>query len=188
MKKSLSLFLFFVSALLHAQTNQWTWVSGDDAINQYGVYGIKGVADPANKPGGRYGSVSWKDASGNLWLFGGTGYANSGAEGKLNDLWKYDTTHKVWTWMNGDSSINQSSVYGTEGIEDINSKPGGREMPLGWTDGSGNFWMFGGRGYAIGPPGELGDLWKYDLGTNKWTWVNGDNTASNNGVYGNKGV
>ncbi len=52
----------------------WTWVSGADTGGQQGVYGTKGVAVAANVPGGRHGSVSWTDASGNLWLFGGTGY------------------------------------------------------------------------------------------------------------------
>ena len=49
----------------------WTWVSGSSAAGQYGTYGTKGVAAPGNVPGAREGSVSWTDASGNLWLFGG---------------------------------------------------------------------------------------------------------------------
>ena len=35
-------------------TNQWTWVSGANTINQPGVYGTKGVPAAANVPGGRY--------------------------------------------------------------------------------------------------------------------------------------
>ena len=34
-------------------TNQWTWINGDSTIYTAGVYGIKGVAAPANKPGHR---------------------------------------------------------------------------------------------------------------------------------------
>jgi len=33
--------------------------------------------------------VSWSDASGNLWLFGGEGFDSTGTEGTLNDLWEY---------------------------------------------------------------------------------------------------
>ena len=51
-------------------------------LGQPGVYGTQGVPSAANVPGGRYGSVSWIDSSGNLWLFGG-----AGRNGPLNDLW-----------------------------------------------------------------------------------------------------
>ena len=76
-------------------TPEWTWVSGSDTGDQSGTYGTLGVADGANVPGARYGSVSWTDASGNLWLFGGRGYDSSGAVGRLNDLWNFDGTN--WT-------------------------------------------------------------------------------------------
>jgi hypothetical protein len=32
------------------------------------------------------------------------------------------------------------------------------------------------------------DLWKYNSGTNEWTWVKGDNTFNSAGVYGIKGT
>lgn len=38
-------------------TNTWTWVSGSNVVNQYGVYGPRGTADLSNVPGAR-GSVS----------------------------------------------------------------------------------------------------------------------------------
>jgi N-acetylneuraminic acid mutarotase len=70
--------------------NRWTWVSGSDAANTYGVYGTEGVAAASNVPGARAGSVSWTDPTGNHWLFGGQGYASvtSGQVGNLNDLWR----------------------------------------------------------------------------------------------------
>ena len=71
-------------------TGQWTWVSGSDTINQNGIYGTKGTADPGNTPGGRTQSVSWTDSAGNLWLFGGLGLPASGTvQSFLNDLWRY---------------------------------------------------------------------------------------------------
>ena len=54
---------------------------------QSGVYGTLGTPASANIPGGRYGSVSWIDASGNFWLFGGNGIDSTGTLGYLNDLW-----------------------------------------------------------------------------------------------------
>ena len=53
-------------------------MSGSERGGQSGTYGTKGVAAPGNVPGAREGAVSWTDASGNLWLFGGDGYAASG--------------------------------------------------------------------------------------------------------------
>jgi hypothetical protein len=45
-------------------------------------------------PGGRWGGVTWTDASGNLWLFGGQGItANNGFGaqiGLLNDIWEWE--------------------------------------------------------------------------------------------------
>jgi hypothetical protein len=69
-------------------SGQWTWVSGSNQGGQAGTYGTEGVAAPGNIPGARYRSVSWVDATGNLWLFGGDGNAASGS-GDLNDLWVY---------------------------------------------------------------------------------------------------
>ena len=46
-------------------------MSGSDSRHQENVYGTKGVAAPANVPGGRWGGQTWTDDSGNLWLFGG---------------------------------------------------------------------------------------------------------------------
>jgi len=165
----------------------WTWVSGTNVTNQNGVYGTKGVADSNNVPGARSGSISWKDGSGNLWLFGGGGYGASGSQGKLNDLWKYNLSSGLWTWVSGPNTTNQYGVYGTKGVADANNVPGSRQVSYSWIDGSGNLWLFGGYGYAAsGFTDELNDLWKFD-GTN-WTWVSGPNTTHQYGIYGTKGV
>ena len=57
--------------------------------NEFGVYGTLGVPSANNFPGGRSNAVTWVDTDGNFWLFGGYGYAATGA-GLLNDLWMYD--------------------------------------------------------------------------------------------------
>jgi hypothetical protein len=44
----------------------WTWLSGDNAVNQNGIYSSKGVAATANMSGSRWGSASWIDSNGNL--------------------------------------------------------------------------------------------------------------------------
>lgn len=163
----------------------WTWVSGDSRADQPGAYGTPKVAAKSNVPGGRCNSVSWKDSRGNLWLFGGWGYDGSGAFGCLNDLWKFDGA--VWTWISGDSSADQAGVYGTKGMAAGSNKPGARIGSVSWTDSRDNLWLFGGAGYdGAGAVGNLNDLWKFDGAT--WTWVSGDSSADQAGVYGTKGV
>jgi hypothetical protein len=161
----------------------WTWVSGSNSYNQNGVYGTKGTPDPANVPGSRSEAVSWRDVSGNFWLFGGSGYAASGGSGNLNDLWKWDGTN--WTWISGSNATNQNGVYGSQGAPNPANVPGSRSGAVSWTDTAGTFWLFGGWGYAASGSGYLNDLWKWD-GTN-WTWVSGNNAANQYGVYGTKG-
>jgi N-acetylneuraminic acid mutarotase len=73
-------------------SGEWTWVAGASTVNVKGIYGTQGVAAVANVPGARDSGISWTDASGNLWLFGGAGYDSSGsARGNLDDLWDYPT-------------------------------------------------------------------------------------------------
>jgi N-acetylneuraminic acid mutarotase len=163
--------------------SQWTWIKGDSVPEQKGVYGTRGVPAASNKPGARYGAVTWTDTTGNLWLFGGNGRI-----GYFNDLWKYDPHSNHWTWKKGDSIINQFGVYGTQGVPDVTNKPGARIGTVSWTDTSGNLWLFGGSGYAASSTGGLNDLWKYDPHTNQWTWMKGDNIPDQIGVYGTQGV
>jgi len=68
---------------------QWTWVNGSNLISRPGAYGTQGTAAANNTPGARWGTASWVDGSGNLWLFGGDGYDANGTLGFMNDLWKY---------------------------------------------------------------------------------------------------
>ena len=163
----------------------WTWVSGTNTRYQAGEYGTMGLSSASNLPGTRRGSVSWKDSSGILWLFGGEGYDATSTDGYLNDLWKFDGTN--WTWVSGANTVNQAGVYGTMSVADPANMPGARDSSVSWIDSSGNFWLFGGYGYdSAGVAGWLNDLWKYD-GTN-WTWVSGANTVNQPGVYGTLNV
>jgi N-acetylneuraminic acid mutarotase len=169
-------------------TNQWTWVNGDSTRKEISVYGTKGVEAVTNKPGARNSAVGWTDAAGNLWLFGGNGYPSTYARDDLNDLWKYNPTTNQWTWMGGDSFSNQPGVYGVKGLPSASNKPGGRIDAVGWTDASGNLWMFGGNGDASTGSGELNDLWKYNTTTNQWAWMGGDSFSNQLGMYGTQGV
>jgi len=167
----------------------WTWMSGADTLRQPGTYGTLGVPAAANVPGAREGAVSWIDGSGNLWLFGGEIFDSAGNGASLNDLWEFNPTSETWTWMSGADTVNQSGVYGTQGVAAAANVPGAREGAVSWTDGSGNFWLFGGWGLgSAGNGGNLNDLWEFDPTSNAWTWMSGSSTANTTGVYGTQGV
>ena len=168
-------------------TNEWTWITGDKLIDQPAVYGTKGISDAANKPGARYVSTSWADTNGNLWLFGGYGMDENNT-GTLNDMWKYNPSVNEWTWINGDKIIDQTASYGTTGIPSPSNKPGARYVSSAWTNANGELWLFGGYGFDQHLSGYLNDLWKYNPATNNWTWVKGDSTVDQPGVYGTQGM
>lgn len=165
-------------------TKAWTWEAGADTADQSGVYGTLGTPASGNTPGARQGAMMWVDASGNLWLFGGYGYDSTGAQGAMNDLWKFTPSTRQWTWEGGSDLQNPSAVYGTQGTAAAANIPVGTFSGASWTDGSGNFWFFGGAGEYNN---ELNELWKYSPATAEWTWEGG-NPAVTAGAYGTQGV
>ncbi len=175
----------------------WTWISGASTPSAvYGTpgdYGVRGVASASNAPGSRASAVSWTDAAGNFWLFGGQGYDSSNV-GYLNDLWKYDPNTGEWTWVDGPSSSSPPiAVYGTQGVAATANVPGPRSGSISWVDGSGNLWLFGGYGDTSNTNpytfGFLNDLWEFSPAAGMWTWVSGSsNTVNAAGVYGTLGT
>ena len=180
-----------------------------------GVYGSQGVAAPKNWPAERGGGVSWTDQSGNLWLFGGAGFGLAGnpeesQQGILNDLWEFNPNTLEWTWVSGDSWFSLAAClnegywfdpdiyycwnlpkYGQLGVSAAENTPGSREYATGWTDQSGNLWLFGGQGIDLsGNPNQayLNDLWEFDVSTAQWTWMGGSSTGNQPGVYGPQGM
>jgi N-acetylneuraminic acid mutarotase len=181
-------------------TNEWAWISGSSTFpacasstsscGQPGVYGTKGVAAPGNVPGARGQSIGWTDSSGNLWLFGGSGYDSTDTGGLLDDLWEFNPSNAEWTWMGGSQTLAQPGVYGILGIAFAGNIPGSRATSVAWTDVHGNFWLFGGFGITSeNTIGDLDDLWEFKPSTDEWTWMGGSSTSNSAaGVYGALGV
>ena len=146
--KSISLLLLYFLSVIQVTTgqNQWSWMNGDKSPNVKSNYGTLGVALLSNNPGSRIGSVTWTDKDGNLWLFGGNGKGESSRSGYLNDLWKFNPSSHLWTWMGGNRSTNSTGNYNSKGTPSVNNIPGARQNAVGWTDSQGNFWLFGGEG------------------------------------------
>lgn len=164
----------------------WEWVGGADIANQIGSYGTTGTPSASNVPGARYNAISWIDAAGAFWVFGGDGY-DSGAHGfgYLNDLWKYSAGE--WTSMSSSSASGSSGVYGALKVPAASNIPGARESAVAWIDSAGNFWLFGGSGpNSTGTIGFRNDLWEYSAGL--WTWVSGSDQINETGTYGIKGT
>ena len=179
------------------QANTWTCVSGSNTEptldgGQPGVYGTLGTPSATNTPGSRLGAVSWTDSSGNLWLFGGLGFAltgNAASEGSLNDLWEFNPQANTWTWVSGSNAIDANGIYGTLGVPSTGNVPGAREGSVAWTDKSGNLWLFGGEGGPEGAePTGYNDLWEFNPTAKTWTWVSGSNVGASQGVYGTLGI
>jgi hypothetical protein len=185
--------------------SQWIWMGGSSLVEQPGIYGVQGSPGSGTSiPGSRALAMSWTDASGNFWLFGGSGYDSAATVGYLNDLWKFNPAlgaYGEWTWMGGNTTVpaantGQNGIYGQQGTPVSGNLPGGRGEATTWTDSSGKFWLFGGSGYdSAGNFGDLNDLWKFDpaLGTyGEWAWMGGSNTVpeygGQTGVYGTLGT
>jgi hypothetical protein len=155
------------------QSGQWVWMGGSSSPNQAGSYG----AFPF--PGSRSGATTWTDGNGNFWLFGGVGYDANGVTGILNDLWVFNPTTQMWTWMSGSNAFGTNpfvpGVYGTVGHADPANMPGGRSQAASWVDSSGNLWLFGGQGTYTSTDNsvQLNDLWEFNPTNSVWTWWGG---------------
>lgn len=181
-----------------AVSRQWEWVAGSSTVGaaggQSGVYGALLTPALGNTPGSRYTAMSWTDASGNLWLFGGYGFDSTGTQGMLNDLWEFTPANPEWTWMGGSSTVpaagGTAGVYGALTTAAPGNLPGSRQQAATWTDANGNLWLFGGFGFdANGVKGNLNDLWEFNPTTKYWAWMGGSSTVpcagcGSSGVYG----
>jgi hypothetical protein len=173
----------YLNDLWEYSGGQWTWISGSNVVDQAGSYGTQGTAAPGNVPGSRLEAMSWSDASGTFWLFGGSP-GPDGQFGLFSDLWTFNAGE--WTWTGGSNQLDQVGIYGSQGTAAAANNPGARVSSVTWTDTSGNLWLFGGDGYdSAGGVGQLNDLWKYSGG--EWTWMGGAQIAGQAGTYGTLG-
>lgn len=142
-------------------TKAWTFVGGMSTGKASGVYGLQGIAAPGNAPGARSQAVGWSDNAGTLWMYGGNGYDSVGTLSSLNDLWKYDATANLWTWVNGAKTADAAGVYGTQGIAAPTNSPGARQVAITWVQANNTLWLFGGYGFDATGASQyyLSDLW-----------------------------
>jgi N-acetylneuraminic acid mutarotase len=169
----------------YAQAGKWTWMKGDTAFYGWLHKGTLGVEDSTVHPPSLYLGSSWTDDSGTLWLFGGLTYAMLSYDIDYFDMiWRYNPATNNWACIKASSYANSLGEYGAPGLGDSSTYPPGRTVSALWKDTSGTIWMFGG----VSVWGAWNDLWKYDMNTNIWTWVNGPDWYNIPGTYGTKGV
>jgi hypothetical protein len=169
-------------------SGQWTWVKGSNTGVQYGVYGTTGSAASTNYPGSRQFIQVTKDPNGNIWFFGGNGYAAS-STGYLGDLWMFNPNTTNFTYYGGTNTSNQIGSAGAIGAGSTGYKPGTRYGGGIAADGSGNIWIYSGYGYSSNSSGYTNDLWKFTPSSGVWTYVSGSVTAVNiYGTYGTQGT
>ena len=158
-----------------ATANEWIWMGGSNSAGQPGIYGTQGTGAGSNIPGGRNGAASWLDQSGNLWMFGGLGYDSKGSLNFLNDLWEFNNTSSAWTWVGGDTVGGSTGSFGTQGVASATNVPPALYSPIGWSDSSGNLWVFGSAG--VGIDGYF-TLWEFSPTTKLWTWISGSSATT----------
>jgi N-acetylneuraminic acid mutarotase len=188
-------------------TSEWTWMSGSSTVSdncflaggtncgEPSVYGSLGVPAAGNTPGSRTEATTWTDNAGNLWLFGGWGWdVAKGVQYYFDELWKFNPSTSQWAWMGGSSTRDGSvcfsfpgsyyltcgepGVYGTTLTPSSGNIPGSRAAGTGWTDSSGNLWLFSGNGFdANGHFGDPNDVWKFNPSINQWAWMGGNNAV-----------
>jgi len=151
--------------------NLWVLLFGNVSANPTGF----DVSDYGPTPAARdsFGIVVLKNDS--VMLFGGFISFNF-IDGAViaNDMWRFDPLINVWTLLFG----NYTQV---PGIYTPGGYPGSRYSQAMILLENDSMIIFGGYGTDVNNGlGQLNDLWRYDLLTNLWTFIIGDNVSSLN--------
>jgi N-acetylneuraminic acid mutarotase len=180
-------------------SNLWTYYSDDDdvyhTLRTQSHFGTKGVASADNLPPTRMSASLWADSSGHLYWFGGVEYYFIGegsddlqfATALRDDVWRYDTLTRIWTWVQGSDQRGAPVHHGAKGVPDAANTPGARTS-AGFLPVAGEFVLYGGGAYYADGYGIFTDLWSFNPVTGLWTWTGGSNQPGQPAVYGTKGV
>jgi len=132
----------------------WLWMNGPNIGDQHSVLSS---LDTLQYPGSRSGTASWRDPSGNVWMFGGFGLDSRTTRTAhvLNDLWLWNATSGMWALVNQKRGDD----------EKMRAVPQPRHHAAACGVPGIMFILFGG----MGPQGEpLYDTWIFDIKSSKW--------------------
>jgi PKD repeat protein len=91
----------------------------------------------------------------------------------------------MWTWIHGDTITNSAGTPGTMGVPDPSNKAPAVYEPVYWVGENGTLWIYGGFN-AVGDLYQT--LWKYDIYSNTWTWMQGSLSPNQYANYGVQGI
>lgn len=166
---------------------KWAFLGGPQTRNAGGDWGTRKVSSPSNWPSARVTPSYTHDASGNLWMYGGTGKDSADTYGRLGDLWKFDVSTHEWTWVSGTNfaDIAATNASAGLGVYDPGNSPNRRYAGFAFFNNSTNeFYLFGGSIAAWFT--WQNDMWSYSVSLDQW--ADRDNSSSGNGSYGTRGV
>ncbi len=142
-----------------------------------GAYNVSVFTDPSTQPQGC-----------TTWNYKGV------VTGNITDI-LIDCAHDDWTWIDGTKTAGtiKSPQYGQFPTtpppalpNPYTNTPGARDLGAGWTDSSGNLWLFGGLGWELSGStapdtldGYLNDLWECPMVGDQCQWVLVNGWAAN---------
>lgn len=138
-------------------TNEWTWMHGT-SNNATANYGTIMVANPLNVPPaiGESKTMLLHKKSNTIWLLD-----------NRKDMWKYDIATNEFTWMHGNHGASQSfGIKYAESVSNFLTKNGGMNHAA-WIDDD----------YYYMQDNITETTWRYNLITNMWAWVAGNDTT-----------
>jgi gliding motility-associated-like protein len=174
---------FFLSRF-NIQTYQFEII--DHRINNYESKGTKYVPSVFNFPIYTVIPLYWVKGE-NAYLYGGQSeLANT------TELWQYNMTTRLWTWLGGYRGFSEDSTranYGSKGIPTATNWPGYRYLSTNnWVRNNKLYFFAGGTEDSLnnGSTGlSANDVWEYNLNTNLWTWLHGNKFGRSyqDGIY-----
>ena len=180
--KQLSTFITFLAVTIICNAQEWERFNMFDDYNpgEYGYYTELNEYSPENCPGFKDYHISWTTdksvfvyESINSWEI----FAGEYEEVHVM-LWELDLDSQLWRCIQDKKGSDID--YGDKGVAASNNFPGIRLGSPTWTDLDNNLWLFAGSLLENEPT--IIDLWKFDKGTQLWTYVNGG--LSDNGITG----
>jgi hypothetical protein len=164
----------------------WGWIAGYSTsaktVPYAARYGSLNVPNVNNTPPARIWPQRWAfDDS--FYMFSGSAQYQSAD--LYSDLWQFNVTTKIWTWIAGPSTLNVGPTYtGADAV------PSGRCEHQGFIHYKNRtLYMFGGYGLDFQAIiSNLNDLWKFELSTQQWTFIRGSYYSDDPGTYGQLGV
>lgn len=130
----------------------WTWLGGiQGTSNQNSFSGTFNQSTPGAYAGPRGFGAMWFQ-NGKIYMFGGGGYTELGAQGHLNDMWTLDpTVFNSSVWIGGSKQSDAADTGGVVGDTSPTNWPGALgHVTVIHKPERGEVWLFGGSKAGFG--------------------------------------